>query len=129
MSARLTSLFCTAVSAVAVALMTYPASVQAGDQPVTIAIAVSTRGLNLSQPADAHRFYSRVAYAAWVACTDGRRVGLAPEADPQGCYEKSLARAIRSARVPLLTQIYLEKHTYREALARGVVAPSEVAAK
>jgi len=129
MSARTMSLLCSAASAAAVALSVYSGSVAARDKPVTIAIAVNSRGLNLSQPADAHTFYRRIADAAWVACTDGNRVGLAPLPDPQGCYGEALAQAIRSARIPLLTQIYLETHTLREAVARGVVGAAQVAAK
>jgi len=129
MNARKMSLFCSAASVAAVALSVYSGSVAARDTAVTIAIAVNSHGLNLSQSADAHTFYRRIAHAAWVACTDGNRVGLAPLADPQGCYGEALARAIRSARMPLLTQIYLETHTFREAVVRGVVSPAPVAAK
>lgn len=129
MSIRTTSLLRIAASAAAVALAVYSGSVVGRDRPVTVAIAVSAQGLDLSQPAAAHKFYAQVANAAWMACTDGNRVGLAPVADVRGCYEDALARAIRSAQVRLLTQIYLETHTFREALARGVVEPSQVAAK
>ena len=129
MNGRTKSLLCTAASVAAVALSVYSGSVVARDKPVTIAIAVNSRGLNLSQPADVHTFYRRIADAAWVACTDGNRVGLAPLPDPQGCYGEALAMAVRSARIPLLTQIYLETHTLREAVARGVVGAAQVAAK
>jgi len=128
MSARTFSLLCTAAAVAAAALTVNPGRVAARDKPVTIAIAVNSRGLNLSQPADVHTFYRRIADAAWVACTDGNRVGLAPLPDPQGCYGEALARAIRSAGNPLLTQIYLETHTFREAVARGVVGAAQVAA-
>ncbi len=96
---------------------------------VTVAIHVSTRGLDLSQPAGAHEFYTRLQRAARVACTDGNRVDLAPARDPEGCYEKALGDAIRSANVPRLTQVYLETHTLRQAAARGIDVPAQMAAK
>jgi hypothetical protein len=57
------------------------------------------------------------------------RVDLAPSPDPQGCYEKALGNAVRSAHLPLLTQAYLETHTLREAAARGIDLPVMIAAK
>ena len=52
-----------------------------------------------------------------------------PSADPEGCYEKALGNAIRSTNVPLLTQVYLETHTLRDAAARGIDVPVQVASK
>jgi UrcA family protein len=101
----------------------------AEDHKVTVAIHVSTRGLDLSLPAGAHQFYTRLQIAAGVACTHGNRVDLKPAPDPVGCYEKALGDAIRSANVPLLTQVYLETHTLRQAAARGIDVPAQVAAK
>jgi UrcA family protein len=113
----------------AVACTLFAGNVAARDHEVTVAIRVSTQGLDLSQPADAQKFYVRLKYAADVACTRSDRVGLAPAADPKACYEKALADAIRSANVPLVTQIYLATHTVREAAAHGIGVPAEVAAK
>ena len=95
----------------------------------TVAIHVSTQGLDLSQPAGAHEFYRRLQRAARVACTHGNRVDLAPALDPEGCYEKALGDAIRSANLPLLTQVYLVTHTLGEAAARGINVPAQIAAK
>jgi UrcA family protein len=96
---------------------------------VTVAIQVSTQGLDLSQPAGAQKLYSRLQHAAQVVCTHGMRVDLVPSRDPQGCYEKALGDAVRSAKVPLLTQAYLATHTLREAAARGIDVPVQIAAK
>jgi len=105
-------------------------SVAAKDQEVfTVAYRVTTRGLDISQPAGAHELYSRLQHAAQVVCTHGMRVDLAPSPDPQGCYEKALGNAVRSAHLPLLTQAYLETHTLREAAARGIDLPVMIAAK
>ncbi len=49
--------------------------------------------------------------------------------DEEGCYEKALGNAVRSANMPLLTQVYLETHTLREAAARGIDVPVQMAAK
>jgi UrcA family protein len=104
----------------------------AGDvmaKDVTVAYQVSTQGLDLRQPAGAHEFYGRLKKAARIVCTHGNRVDLQPSSDPKDCYEKALGDAIRSANVSLLTQVYLETHTLREAAARRIDVPVQVAAK
>jgi UrcA family protein len=115
------------LGAAAVVCALFAGNVAAKDHGVTVAIHVSTQGLDLSQPAGAHEFYTRLQHAARVACTHGNRVDLTPA--PEGCYEKALGDAIRSANVPLLTQVYLETHTLREAAARGINVPAQMAAK
>lgn len=117
------------LGAAAVACTLVGSNVAARDLNVVVAIHVSTQGLDLSQPADTRTFYSRLKHAARVACTHGNRVGLAPSDDPQGCYEKALAGAIRSAKVPKLTQIYLTNHTLQDAVAFGILVPAQIAAK
>jgi UrcA family protein len=117
-----------ALGAAAVAGTLFAGSVAAKDQEFAVAYKVSTQGLDLSQPAGAHELYLRLQHAAEVVCTHGMRVDLAPLADPKGCYERALADAIRSAKVPLLTQFYLATHTLQEAAARGIDVPAQVAA-
>jgi UrcA family protein len=104
----------------------------AGDvvaREVNVAYQVSAKGLDLRQPAGAREFYGRLKRAAWIVCTHGRRIDLQPSPDREGCYEKALGDAVRSANVLLLTEIYLETHTLREAAARGIDVPVQVAAK
>jgi UrcA family protein len=104
----------------------------AGDvmaKDVTVAYQVSAKGLDLRRPAGAREFYGRLKKAAWIVCTHGNRVDLQPSSDPKDCYEKALGDAIRSANVSPLTQVYLETHTLREAAARGIDVPVQVAAK
>ena len=104
----------------------------AGDvaaKEVTVAIQVTTRGLDLSQPAGAHELYSRLQLAARIVCTHGMRVDLKPVPDENACYEKALGDAIRSVNLPLLTLVYLETHTLRQAAARGIDVPVMIAAK
>jgi len=101
----------------------------AKDHNVTVAIHVSTKGLDLSQPAGVNQFYTRLQHAAGVACTHGNRVDLKPVPNPVACYEKALGDAIRSANVPPLTRVYLGTHTLREAAAHGIDVPAQIAAK
>ena len=115
------------LGAAAVACMLLAGNVAASDHRITVAVHVSTQGLDLSQPAGAQQFYTRLQHAARVVCTHGNQVGLAPSPDPEGCYEKALGDAIRSANVPLLARVYLETHTLREAAARGIDVPAQIA--
>jgi UrcA family protein len=115
------------LGAAAVAGMLFAGSVAAKD-PVTVAYRVTTEGLDVSQPAGARELYRRLQHAAEVVCTHGMRVDLAPLADPKGCYERALGDAIRSIKLPLLTQVYLATHTLQEATARGIDVPTQVAA-
>jgi UrcA family protein len=115
------------LGAAAVACALFAGSVTAKE--VTVAIQVSARGLDLSQPAGAHELYTRLQHAAKVVCTHGMRVDLQASPDAEGCYEKALGDAIRSVNSPQLTQVYLATHTLREAAARGIDVPMQVAAK
>jgi UrcA family protein len=117
------------LSAAVVTCTLFAGNVWAGDHEVTIAIRVSTQGLDLSQPDGVHEFYMRLKQAARVACTHGNRVDLEPDPTPENCYEKALGDAIRSVNVPLLTQVYLSTHTLREAAARGIDVPAQIASK
>jgi UrcA family protein len=115
------------VGAATVVCTLFGSNVTAKDHNVTVAIRVSTQGLNLSQPADAQAFYTRLQNAAWVACTRGNRVNLVPVDDVKGCYEKALGGAIGAAKAPTLTQIYLATHTLQEAAAHGIEVPAQIA--
>ena len=126
---RKTAVLSVVLSAAAIACPLFAGNVAAKDYTVTVAIHVSTQGLDLHQPAGAQTFYARLQHAADVACTHGNRVDLKPPSDPVGCYEKALGEAIRSANVPLLTQVYLGTHTLRQAAAYGIEAPAQLVAK
>jgi UrcA family protein len=115
------------LGAAAIACPLFAGNVAAQDHKVTVAIHVSTQGLDLSRPADARTFYTRLENAAWVACTRGNRVDLVPSENPGACVEKALAGAIRSASVPTLSQIYLANHTIQEAVAGGILPPALIA--
>jgi UrcA family protein len=104
-------------------------NVAAAGREVLVAIHVSAQGLDISQPAGAEEFYTRLKHAAQVACTHGDRVDLEPSPDPAGCYETALGDAIRSANVPLLTLFYLKTHTLWQAATHGIHVPEQMAAK
>lgn len=115
------------LGAAIVACTLFAGTAAAKDQEFTVAYRVTTKGLDLSQPAGAHELYSRLQHAADVVCTHGMRVDLAPVPDQQACYEKALGNAVRSVNLPLLTQVYLETHTIREAAAHGIAGPWRIA--
>ena len=115
--------------ALGVACTLFAGNVQAKDQEFTVAYRVSAQGLDPTQSAGAHEFYSRLKHAAEIVCTHGMRVDLKPVADPKGCYEKALGSAVRSANLKLVTQVYLQTHTLQEAAAFGITVPVQVAAK
>ena len=117
------------LGAAAIACTLFAGTVAAAGREVTVAIHVSTEGLDLSQPSGAQKFYRRLKHAAQVACTHGNRVGLEVPPDPAACYEKALGGAIRSANLQLLTLAYLETHTLWQAAALGIKAPAQMAAK
>jgi UrcA family protein len=102
---------------------------KAQDHEVTVAIPVSTAGLDVSRPAGAREVYRRLKRAARTACGDGDRVGLEPPTSFAGCYEQALGDAVRSAHRPQLNIIYLATHSSRDAATYGIENPVHMAAK
>ena len=117
------------VGAAIVVCTLFAGSVTAKDKLVSVSVQVNPDGLDLSQPADAQMFYTRLQNAAWLVCTRRTRVDLLPVDPPKVCYEKAHGAAIRSAKAPTLTQIYLATHTLQEAAAYGVEVPAQLVAK
>jgi UrcA family protein len=101
----------------------------AASHSVIVSAPINTSGLDLSRPADVRTLYRRVKGTAEYLCGTSNRVGLAPVGDPKGCYEMALGDAIRSARLPMLTRLYLNTHTLQEAAARGIEIPPQVSAR
>jgi UrcA family protein len=101
--------------------------VRASEYTFTVAVNVSSRGLDLNRPEDVQAFYRRVQRAAQVVCTQPGLVRVEPSYE--SCYQKALANAIRSLKVPSLTGMYLEDHTLNQAKAAGIDLPPQVAAK
>ena len=119
----------TILGSAAAACALFAGNVAAKDKIVTVAIHVSAQGLDLSQPVDAHTFYTRLQNAAWMACTRGDRVDLLPVDPLKSCYEKALGNAVHDSNKPLVAQIYLATHTLQEAARHGIEIPSQLAAK
>ena len=94
---------------------------------VQVSVRVSAAGLDLTRQADVERFYLRLENAARRVCTNGIRVGLAPVDNEQACIASAVAATVRSVKAPLLTQLYLENHTPRQAEAAGLYGPSTAA--
>lgn len=117
------------IGATAVVCTLLAADVSAKDKIVTDSVKVSPQGLDLSRPADARTFYTRLENAAWVVCTRGTRVGLLPADDQFKCYQNALGDAVHASNKPLVTQIYLAAHTLQEAAAHGIDVPAQLAAK
>ena len=107
----------------------FAVNVSAKGEIVTDSVKVSPAGLDLSQPADARKFYARLENAAWVVCTRGTRVGLAPVENQFNCYQNTLGDAVHATNEPLVTQIYLATHTLQEATAHRISVPTQVVAK
>jgi len=123
------SLFWSSLLGATVACSLFAGGIAAAEHPVTLAIQVDTAGLDPSRPVDAQMLYSRLQRAATQVCSSNYRVGLAPVAEPRACYEKAFADAIRDAKQPLLTQLYLATHTPQQAAAHGIDAPSHLASR
>lgn len=103
--------------------------IQAKDHAVTVSVAVSRAGLDLSNPAAARELYGRLSDAARVVCSHGNRVDLHPVSDFTGCYENSLAAAVRSVNEQQLTMEYLARHTLQDGARHGINTPVRMAAK
>ena len=117
------------VGAAAVVCTLFVGSVAAKDKFVTVSVQVSAAGLDLSQPADAQKFYTRLQNAARLVCKGGNRVDLAPPDDPIRCFQQALGDAVHVTNKPMVTQIYLATHTLQEAAQHGIEIPSQLAAK
>jgi UrcA family protein len=114
----------------AAALLVFSAGgAAASDHNVTVSSHISSDGLDLSQPADARTFYSRLENAAYMLCTRGTRADLVPVDNVKVCYEKALGDAVRAAKRPMVTLAYLGNHTLQQAAAYSIEVPARVAAK
>ena len=117
------------VGAVMVVCTLFAGNLTAKDKIVTVSVQVNPQGLDLSQPADAQAFYTRLDNAAWTVCTRADRVGLVPVENKFKCYQRALGEAVHASNKPLVTRIYLATHTLQEAAAHGIDVPAQVAAK
>jgi UrcA family protein len=117
------------LSVVVLAGALFSNTLAAKDHEVIVALHVSTAGFDLGRPADARKIYTRLDKAAWEACNGGERVGLAPVDNLSACYQNSLGNAIKAAKAPLVTRIYLDTHTLQQAAEQGIREPAQMAAQ
>lgn len=117
------------LAAAIVACTFFAGDVAAEDRPVSVALQVSTQGLDLSKPSGSRELYIRLKNAAWIVCTRANRVGLEPSPDPAACAEQALGEAVRSAHMLLLTQAYLMTHSLGQAVSHGIDVPVQLAAQ
>jgi len=110
----------------ACALLSTP--IQANEQTVDVSSAVTTAGLDVSQPAGAQKLYFRLLHAANLVCGHGLRVGLEPVQNISSCIESTVAAAVRSANLPQLTMVY-QKARAVQAANHGIEFPAIIAAK
>jgi UrcA family protein len=118
-----------AAGALAIFATVPPNNASAHEFGVQVAIRVDMRGIDLRQPAGARELYRRLEHAANVACTYGNRVDLKPAENLDVCRDDALGSAVHSVNSPLLTQLYLENHTLRQAAAHGIQIPAQIASK
>lgn len=118
-----------AAGALAICAALLAGNAAANEFGVKVAIHVDTRGLDLRTPSGAQELYRRLEHAANVACTYGNRVDLKPAANLDACRDEALGGAVSSVNSPLVTQLYLESHTLRQAAAHGIQIPKQVASK
>jgi UrcA family protein len=118
-----------AASALAICAAVLADNAGAHEFGVQVAIRVDMRGIDLRQPSGARELYRRLEHAANVACTYGNRVDLKPADNLDVCRDDALGGAVHSVNSPLLTQMYLENHTLRQAAAHGIQIPAQIASK
>jgi UrcA family protein len=105
------------------------AAATAAEHAVDVSTKISSEGLDLTRPADARTFLTRLEGAAWMLCKRGTRVDLKPVDNFKECYEKSLGDAVRATNKTSVTQAYLVKHTLQDAASHGIQVPAQLAAK
>ena len=73
-------------------------------------IAVSTKGLDLSTPAGARAFYSRLSHAVIAACGGAPTSFFTSEEERfQACYKASMDEAVIKAHAPLVADLHAGK--------------------
>ena len=82
-----------------------------GAKDVTVAVPVSTQGLDLSQPAGAQKLYWRLLRLRGWPARMATGSAWPPPMTRRVAVRRRSADAIRAADLPLLTQAYLATHT------------------
>jgi UrcA family protein len=81
-------------------------------------VAVSTQGLDLSTPAGAKAFYSRLSHAVIAACGGAPTSFFTSEEERfQACYQTAMDQAVAQAHAPLVAALHAGKPVRDAALA------------
>ncbi len=99
----MTKLILAAAAALLIASPALAETVRASDDAPTI--AVSTRGVDFSNPAQVKHFYARLRGAIASVCNSGSILSDAARADAARAAEVT-AQAIKAADKPMLTALY-----------------------
>ena len=94
----------------------------------TVSVKVSAAGLDVNSAAGAQELYKRLTIAAEQACGVEAEFDALRTAKFDRCYRDTLGNAVHAINRPLLTQVYVERHS-RDDAARSVAASERVAAK
>ena len=85
-------------------------AVLAGGAQAEQRLAISTKGFDLSAPAGAKAFYSRLSHAVIDACGGAPTVFLGSEEERfQDCYKAAMDQAVTQAQAPLVAALYAGK--------------------
>jgi len=71
---------------------------------------VTAAGLDLNTPAGAHSYYSRLQIAAMNVCGAEDQNDAIRGASYERCYRSTLAQAVKSVQIPLVTKIFNDKY-------------------
>lgn len=93
----------------------------------TVAVKVTSAGLDLHSSSGAHSMLMRLEVAAEQACGVEAEFDALRAAKFTQCYNHSLSSAVRALSQPLVTHLYVE-HYRREATQFGVGNNNEYAA-
>ena len=81
-------------------------------------VAVSTHGLDLSTPAGAKAFYSRLSHAVITACGGAPTSFFTSEEERfEACYKTAMDEAVSQAHAPLVAALHAGKPVRATALA------------
>jgi UrcA family protein len=94
----------------------------------TVAVKVSTAGIDLKTPAGAQAMFTRLTIAAQQACGVEAEFDALRVAKFDQCYKDALSKVIRSLNEPAITRVYVA-HYPREAAHYGIDGPDYVAGR
>jgi UrcA family protein len=118
-----------ALTAVVLAALTavVPLAARAAQADATVSRRVSYAGIDLNTPQGAHTVYFHLKSAARALCTGSDPVYTAPSWVYRECIEDALAKVIRNAHRPLMSQAFVSDYGMKVAAQLGVDTGTRVA--